>query len=382
MTTQLEKAVREALDQLTDAPPPPDLAQAAIRRAGRQRTARLVAAGVAAVAAAVVAVPLAIGGLASPGDNPPPARMGPGTAAKPFVVTAYSGVNNPGDPGPADDYSLLLDPDTGEYDKVPYNEVVPSPDGSQVLVHEGDNSLAHPSRRGVLNRESGEVRWLPGNAGYTSGASWSPDGRQILITNRPKDNNGAGFLLVDAATLAAEQVEVPDVSTQNTNGLAFVWAPDGTEVALTHSVNVSESEPGRVTGIGFYDLAGKPTRTLPVNGGSLNEGSGFSPDGSRIALDNRFVNDQIQIVDATTGAVQHEFSVPTADAVVGWYDDVHLILKDYGDRNLTERPNLKVVDLTGKVTQTVPFAEGSDTAQRVFVGSSADLGTAAEKLAF
>ncbi|MFG3422166.1 hypothetical protein [Micromonospora sp. NPDC048063] len=380
MTTQLENAVREAFDQLADAPPPADLAQAAIRTAGRQRTARLVVASVAAFAVALAAVPLAIGVLTVPGDDLSPAGMGPGPAVKPFVVTAYSGVNNPGDPGPADDYSLLLDPDTGEYDKVPFNEVVPSPDGSQVLVHEGDNSLAHPSRRGVLNRESGEVRWLPGSAGYTSGASWSPDGRQILITSRPKDGPGAGFLLVDAATLAARQVEVPDVSTQNTNGSAFVWTPDGTEVALTHSVSDSESEPGRVTGIGFYDLSGKPTRTLRVTGGSLNEGSGFSPDGSRIALDNRFVSDRIQIVDVATGTVGQEFSVPTAGTVVGWYDSTHLIVKDYGDRGLTERPSLKVVDLAGKVTQTVQLAEGSDTAQRVHVGPS--LGTAAEKLAF
>ncbi|MER5332605.1 hypothetical protein [Micromonospora sp. NPDC002717] len=382
MTTQLENAVREALDQLADAPPPADLAQAAIRTAGRQRTARLAVAGVAAFAVALAAVPLAVGVLTAPDDDLSPAGTGPGPAAKPFVVTAYSGVNNPGDPGPADDYSLLLDPDTGEYDKVPFNEVVPSPDGSQVLVHEGDNSLAHPSRRGVLNRESGKVRWLPGSAGYTSGASWSPDGRQILITNRPKaeDDPGPGFLLVDAATLATRQVEVPDVSTQNTNGLAFVWTPDGTGVALTHSVSDSESEPGRVTGIGFYDLSGKRTRVLRVTGGSLDEGSGFSPDGSRIALDNRFGSDRIQIVDAATGTVEEEFSVPTAGTVVGWYDSRHLIVKDYGDRDLTERPSLKVVDLTGKVTKTVQLAEGSDTAQRVHVGSS--LGTATEKLAF
>ncbi|MFD0783108.1 hypothetical protein ACFQZ8_04090 [Micromonospora azadirachtae] len=381
MATQLENAVREALDRLTDVPPPPDLAQAAMRTAGRHRIARLAVAGVAVVAVALVAVPLAIVGLTGPGDNLSPAG-GQGPPAKPFVVTAYGGVNNPGDQGPADDYSLLLDPDTGEYDKVPYNDVVPSPDGSQVLVHEGDNSQAHPSRRGILDRASGEVRWLTGNAGYTSGASWSPDGRQILITNRPKAGDGGGFLLVDAATLAVRQVEVPDVSTQNANGLAFVWTPDGKGVALTHSVQVSAREPGRVTGIVFYDLFGKPTRTLPVNGGSLNEGSGFSPDGSRIALDNPFVNDRIRIVDATTGAVQYEFSVPTAGTVVGWYDSMHLIVKDYGDRDLTERPNLKVVDLTGKVTRTVQLAEGSDTAQRVCVGSSADLGTTAEKLAF
>ncbi|GGM51172.1 hypothetical protein GCM10011608_40080 [Micromonospora sonchi] len=382
MTTQLENAVREALDQLTDVPPPADLAQAAIRTAGRRRTARLAVTGVAGVAAALVAVPVAIGVLASPGGNLSPAVTGQAPVVKPFVVTAYSGVDNPGDMGPADDYSLLLDPSTGEYDKVPYNEVVPSPDGSQVVVHVGDNSPAYPSRRGVLDRESGQVRWLPGNAGYTSGASWSPDGRQVLITNRPKHGGGDGFLLVDAATLDVRQVEVPDVSTQNTNGLAFVWTPDGTGVALTHSVSDSESEPGRVTGIGFYDLSGKPTRTLRVTGGSLHDGGGFSPDGSRIALDNPLVDDRIQIVDVVTGTIEQDFSVPTAGTVVGWYDNEHLIVKDYGDRDLTERPSLKVVDLTGEVIQTVQLADGSDTAQRVYVGSSADLSSAAEKLAF
>ncbi|MFC7545057.1 hypothetical protein [Plantactinospora sp. GCM10030261] len=381
MTTHLEHAVREALDQLADAPPPPDLAQAALRTAGRQRTARRASVGVAAVAVALATIPLTVSAL-DPQDSLPVGDTGQAAAVRPFVVTAYSGVGNPADPGPADDYSLLLDPATGTYEKVPYNEVVPSPDGSQVLVHEGDNSQAHPSRRGVLDRDTGVVRWMPGSAGYTSGASWSPDGRRILVTNQPKDGNGAGFLLVDATTLVVKPVEVPDVVTENTNGLTFVWTPDGTGVALTLTANVSESEPGRVTGIGFYDLSGKVFHTLRVDGGALHDSNGFSPEGDRIALDNRFSDEKIQIVDATHGVVQHEFSVPRSNGVLGWYDSAHLIVKDYGDQAAQKRPSLKVVDLTGKVIRTVEFAEGADSAQRVHVGSSAGLGTAAEKLAF
>jgi hypothetical protein len=380
VSTRLETAVRDALDELADAAPPPHLAQGAIRRANRQRVARFAVAGVAAVTAAFVAVPLALGGPAGTDRAPTPDVAGQLPVTKPFVVTAYGGVDGAADLGPADDYSLLLDPATGSYEKIPYNQAVPSPDGGQVLVHQGDNSRAHPSRRGLLDRESGKVRWLPGDAGYTSGATWSPDGRQILITNQPKVGPGAGFLIVDVATLTAREVEVPDVRTRNAGGATFVWTPDGKGVALTHSVNRSESEPAQATAIGFYDLAGKSTRTVPVTGGTVGVNGAFSADGSRIAL-HEPSSGKIRIVDAATGAVRQEFSVPTA-TVLGWYDSEHLIVRTHGDRASAGQPFLNVVDLTGKVKRTVPFPEGAATAQQVHVGSSANLPAGAEKLAF
>ncbi|WP_405094568.1 hypothetical protein [Micromonospora sp. NBC_01412] len=383
MSAQLEGAVREALEDLASSAAPPDLTRGAINRANRQRAARLSVAGLAAVAAAIVAVPMVAGGLAGP-DDPLAAGAGQPGSVKPFVVTAYSGVNGTADVGTADDYSLLLDPATGTYEKVPYNEAVPSPDGSQVLVHEGDNSTAHPSRRGLMDRASGKVRWLPGNFGYTDGATWSPDGTQILISNKPKvtTDPGHGFLLVDAETLAIRLVGSPDINSRNAVGANFVWTPQGKELALVHTTNPTGAGPAEVTGIGYYDLAGKLTRTVPVTNGLLGDGAQFSPDGSRIALDEPPGSDDIRIVDVATGIVHQQFSVPTAGRVLGWYDSSHLIVYDYGDPDLTERPSVKVVDLAGKVTRTVPFAEGAESAQRVYLGASASLQTGVEKLAF
>lgn len=376
MSTPLESAMRSALDRLTDEPPPPGLAHGAIRRAGRQRAARFGLAGAAAVvalAAASVVVPLL--GRA-------PAADSPAAGGKPFAVTAYGGITAGPDPGPADDYSLLLNRATGRYDKVPYNGVTPAPDGELVLVHEGDNSVAFPSRWGLLH-PARDVTWLSGlpDPGYLSGPEWSRDGRKILFTHRPKSATGGGFVVVDVATLAVTPVAVPDVDARNAQGATFLWTPDGAGVALTLS-DVSESAPDQppVVGIGFYDLAGVQQRVLPERGGQLRS---FSPDGKKLVVRPTKPDGGVTVVEFEPGTdkIVRAVGLPV-DQVLGWYDDDHLIVVFRGDTDQKDRPWIAVAGWAGRPTRVVLPAVDPNAVQRIHVGSSAGLPASARDLTF
>jgi hypothetical protein len=124
MSTVPDRALRDALEHLTAAPPPTDLARTAIRRAHRRRfvhragLAAAVAAFVPALVAAIMAIPGGRTASTAPGTILPGGR----------VVVAYTGIDPDGgqtDPGPANDTSLLLNFDTGDYASVPYSDVVP-----------------------------------------------------------------------------------------------------------------------------------------------------------------------------------------------------------------------------------------------------------------
>lgn len=376
MSTPLENMVRATLDDLADAPAPANLAQSALRRAARQRRARLAAAGVAAVAAVVVTVPLGAGvlaGSAGDGRQAPAADSASMTANQRLVVTGYSRIPN----YPADDFSLLLDPATGRYDKVAYTSAVPSPDGRRAVVQQGDQAAAQPGSGGILDRATGKVRWINGYDRYTQGAAWSPDGRSILLTHRPK-GGGVSMEIVDADTLRSQRVTVPDL----VHGQSFLWTPGGQGVAITI---VGDPEAREIR---YYNLAGKHQRTVPATaGGGLVAGTGFSPDGRRMALWNARTY-QVQVADARTGALQRKLSVPGVRLarLLGWYDNNHVVVERPTIDPLTSsapyRMELLVVDLTGKVIRSVLCAEGADHAQEVFLGTPAMLSEAAAKLTF
>jgi len=374
MDQKLDDALRRALRDIADAPPPVGLATAARRIAGRQRAARMTLASVATAAVALVTVPAAmtmIGDRHMPGGAPP----------RSLVVTAYSGALRGTDAGPADDRSLLLDPETGRYEEVPYTEVVPSPDGRQVLVRQGDNSRQHPLRAGVMDRATGQVRWIDTYAGALGrDGEWSPDGRRILLTERPKQGPW-GFVIVDASTLEATFVEAPLAPETDTLGLGFVWTPDGEHVALTLARNVGgELGTDAVTGIQFFDLSGRPVRTIEATG-ALSASTDFSPDGTRIALSDPHGGEEVQIVTATTGQVVERVLLPTPGVIVGWYDDDHLMVRVFSDRD-SRADTLQVVGLDGSVLRTVRLLDKGIDAKWVYVGSSDGLSPAAARHAF
>ncbi|MFG1867008.1 hypothetical protein [Micromonospora arborensis] len=401
MNPHLTRALRTAFEELAEtAPAPVGLAQAALVNARRQRVARLAVGGgfAAAICAAligVVAVVAPISGTAGDqfADN----------GLRPLVVTAYSGIRDPkiDDPSPNFLYSLLLNAKTGRYDRVPYRYAMPSPDGSQVLVATGDNSPRYPTRAGVLDRASGNVRWIAdfGSTsdarfpGYSNDGRWSPDGRRILFTHLPRTGT-PGFVLVDPETLTTTFVPLPDLAAQNDQATGLIWTPDSNGLALKLSKSVDEPT---LTGIRIYDLTGRVVRTVPASGCPLDDVS-FLPDGGQLALapySDGVRQTSVRVVDPVTGAVQHSFKVPLAGGLIGWMDDQHLLIRVYHDAGgipASDQPapvlgpgddeydRLLVVDLTGRVTHSMHLP--AEYADHLFIGSSAGLPSSAAKITF
>jgi dipeptidyl aminopeptidase/acylaminoacyl peptidase len=324
------------------------------RRIGRG----LMAGGVLGVVAAVtLTAPSIVDALGGPGNErsaAPPATS---------VVTAYSGIHDPAvdtntDPGfdkmsPAHNYSLLLDPRTGKYDRVPYPTVVPAPDGQRVLVWQGDNSLRYPLRVGVLDRATGSVRWMADGAmplnrlSAASDGEWSPDGRRILFTAED------GVRILDADTLAATFVAVPGLAANNARGLAAVWTPDGTGFTMPLT------DGQRFPAIRTWDLTGTVRADTAVSHDGDVEAVdwSFSPDRRLLAVTHAT---GVTVFDTRTGAVSRTVT-PSAGILVGWRDGGHLVV-------VTAGPELRVVSLAGAVVRTVPLSDANP--QRYRIGSA------------
>ncbi|MEU8260404.1 hypothetical protein AB0C02_07260 [Micromonospora sp. NPDC048999] len=351
MTTQLDQALRDAFEQISEAPPPVGVAPAVVRRVRRQGRVRVGLTTGALVALVAAAAPLGI--RAAGGQNEPlragspggqNAQFGVGSPTCSQVVTAYSftGAQPPRD-------SLLRDDATGEYVELPYRTVVPSPDGSRVLVRRGEDTPASPLRWGILDPANlDRVRWID-SYGSDEG-SWSPDGKEILFTVRERQHD-KGFAIVDAATLKDTFVKLNFYAGGNTGAQDFVWAPGGNEVALTVSRSAgSESLPDQVTEIRFYNRSGKLKRTIPATA-VLYSAQAFSPDGTRIALQDLRQDAPIRIVATATGAAQQ--TIPFSGEFIAWADDEHLVLRNWLDDR--KGSGVQVVDLAGRVTQVVPL---------------------------
>ncbi|MEV4626292.1 hypothetical protein AB0J90_08375 [Micromonospora sp. NPDC049523] len=398
MNSHLSGALRNAFEELAEtAPPPAGLAPAALVAARRQRITRRIASGGTAVAvcAALIGVIAAV----APTSTTDGTDRSASDTMRPNVVTAYTGIRdaNVTDPSPHFFYSLLLDYSTGRYERVAYPYVKPSPDGRRVLVTTYDDSATPPMRTGLMDRASGDVRWI---SDATIGSSlaenpWSPDGRWILLIDIQGER---GFGLLDPETLKITYVPLPDVASQPEQRLNLVWTPDGNGVAMMFT-QVADQPEDTVTGIRFYDLTGRVVRTVSTGPGAYPFLPTLSPGGGGIALRTRSSPQEpfvITVVDSTTGAVRHTVTAPPGGSLLGWADEEHLLFQvvdsDQGPAQpsaattagATQSRQLVVVDLDGRVDHSVTLSavDSHQYFQRLFIGPSTGLPPTAAPITF
>ena len=148
-----------------------------------------------------------------------------------------------------------------------------------------------------------------------------------------------------------------------------------------------ESLPGKVVGLRYYGLDGKPARTVSTPAGALSDGSDISPDGSAVALWT-WGGGEVVVIDPSARTVRGRFPLPQpGNGVVGWYDAEHLILVSYDDTGAEQvTVELRVVTVTGQVVRTVALPERLPATAAgtpiIYVGSAAELGPAAAAFAF
>jgi hypothetical protein len=374
MSSRMDTVLREALDDMaTSAPVPDGLARAALGRARRQRLGRAGLVGGAAVACAAA---IAAGVVAAPTDPPPPELAVAGDIR---TIVAFGGLMDQITPLPSNTrppelvrpgkregrpydrpaaYSLLLNPSTGRYERMPYRRILPSPDGGRALVWPQDST-----RIGVWERRTGAVRWFESAGDYGDSGEWSADGERILFMTTPANGEPA-MVLADPDTMATATVRLANPTAgAECIFMELAWIPGGEGVA--ESAHCKQSGQWQASGIRTYDLAGKLTGTLPATA-ALAPGFAYSPDGALILLREQDGKGVI-VVDAATGAERSRLplplagSAPTGGGIVGWWDERHLavysVTGESGDR---PRATLRVVDLAGATTHTaaVPYHPG------------------------
>ena len=152
-----------------------------------------------------------------------------------------------------------------------------SPDGSQILFQSGSpieyEEADEDSELFVMDVDGSNVRQLTDNDVYDGGASWSPDGSQILFRTTPTefegDYGGAGTYIIEA-----------DGSVINYThfGWNYIWSPDGSQILYSSPIWLDEFGVfvENVDGSSWQMLmAVEEARVMPL---------GWSPDGSRVLI--------------------------------------------------------------------------------------------------
>jgi len=369
MNDHLAGALRQTFEEIADdGGPLPNLAPKAL--AGARRSRRIRAGG--AVALALCAALAGGVAVASTGDGGSTIASGPGGS----VVVAYSGVRDPAEQtgSPAFNYSLLLDPEKGTYQRVDYRFAMPSPEGDRVLVSVGDNSAAHPSRSGIMNRATGTVRWFPDIPGNAGDGVWSPDGRRVAFRNTSK-SGPITAVIADAETLRSEEVPLPDFREGD---VRMRWTPDSDGFAITLVSSRSEAAQAEASEVRFYGLDGARRGSIPVPDATFTAAPTFSA-GGQLALSGPMGGGgplSVAVVDPATGAVRSHFALRETGQIVDWVGESQLLVRTY-----TDRERLQLVDLDGTVVKQ--FTPPDDIfAQEIHVGSAAGLPDSAIDLTF
>jgi hypothetical protein len=358
MTDHVTREVTAGLGRLgAGTPPAPDaLAAGAVRGAARVRRARV--AGTFVAVAVVIAVAVGVATAATPRRRSLPAT--PPTGGH-LVVAGIGCTAFPG-------YSMLLDPDTGAYRKVPYCVEDVSPDGRRATVSEYV-AAGREFRDGALTIATGQVVWF--DDPYGRGV-WSPDGRHVLM-GADIDVASSGAWLADPDTGRVARISFGDLGDHQIDQV--VWTPNG-DLLATASCGCL---PAALYG---YDLGGHLVRSLPKAPRypwprGLYPGR-VSPDGRYLVETSESTGEgfvtSILLDGAGARAVGH-FGL-RGYFVVGWYDATHLVVRE-GARSGKRPTELVVMDLgghiTSRLTRDVDSSSSSEqTLTTLFIATATD----------
>jgi hypothetical protein len=307
----MSDALRTALLELGDVPPPPDLAGGALARARRDRRRGVAVAGFAAVlTAAAVVVPVTV--LGRPEPTPPAAALTPR-----FLVAGFASR----DPGETTfgrgSYRVYR---RSGYLTTPWRAAVPSPDGRTVAVTAPDGKVGIVSADRV--GDPAAVRWIPGLP-RAQGSVWSPDSRRLYVSGYLKIDVQSGDLMVvgdvvDARTLSRREVRVSSPQADGKT-VQVVFSHDGKGLTLAPGVATGEIPESGTSGLLQIRGGGGSVVTLSVRPAAVPD-QPFSPNGQLFAS---FLAGRTRVIDLASGA-----ELGAADGeVVGWYDDGRYVVR-------------------------------------------------------
>jgi hypothetical protein len=321
--------LRTALHDLSDIPPPPDLAGSALARARRDR--RRITAGITAAAGILVATVLALPAVFGP---PGPsisagAPTGAGTPLPSAYVYAYSKINRSDE--------TVYDPATHSYRQTSSNFPGRSPDGRLWVVVDTGTQLRY-GVVGLADLIAGRppARWL-----LTShdGPRWSPDSTRLLYT----EYAGTGRTWsVDVRTGVRTEIRFSGLGDLTGRVNWVGWGPGGGFLAeVLPTPRTARNPDGTV----LYDPRGTVEIAVTDATGVVRTRAAMPTAGGPASLspeESRFVTSDGKVLDRATGRMLDIAAVPA-----GWLDEDHLVVWD------RTASRLRVVDVrTGATTST------------------------------
>jgi hypothetical protein len=367
---RLDEATRDALADLADRVRPINLSDRALAGA-RRRYRYALAGGTAAAVAAVallggtlLAVSPNTGGtvrttatrvptVAAPSGNPQiTPSLGQGEVDPPaeLVTTAGFDVASWPSGGSPITPSVVYDRAHHEYVSLPYDQAIPAPTGTLVVV----TGQQPPYPVSLLDTATTTTTPLHVDGYEPRDARWSPDGSKLLFRVDDKGNNDTqyGFAVVDVATRQSHTVWLHEAQYDSSD-VQFNWYPDGTKVALSIAdrAHSSEATGDAVLYLQLFDLTGRPAGTVPAKTWAP-AAHAWSPDRRYLVAVDAYPTDRLTgammvMVDTRTGKVAAR--LPDAQDA-WWLDDTHLVVNTSPPDAASTLDELDVSKLAGQQT--------------------------------
>jgi hypothetical protein len=332
----LDRLVRQTLNDLAVEARPAPLLAAATRRARQMQRRRVAVTAAAAAALAVLAI--VVSPLNPDRENrpapPPPPPASPSPAASPLTLAPVADAPRPPElPGqftvmavPAPGASMwLFDRVTDAYVAVPYADVLPAPKGDLVLAETRDGGSV------LLDLGDRSVVGLPPKLVDVGPDVWSPDAT-MLLPPQPASGRITVYEIGNGNAILERGVPLDSAALGCDRATCRVtWARSGTELA----VQVMDPATATQRSLQLISLAdGRPTRRLPVTG-EVDGACSWSTD-QRYVVNHRIASTGSAgwfITNTTTGATAGTLTDETLPnpSTLCWVSPTELLVATPGE---------------------------------------------------